>query len=238
MSQDEGRYEAVIFDLFHTLISLEAAGAVGPPAYEELGIAPELWNAVWERYTDGRARGRYRTTAEILALMAPELGLAHRPGLLAEVAARRKERFRRALVTVEPGVLVALGELRAMGLRLGLLSDADCDEVAAWPESPLNPYFHQALFSCHEGLRKPEPEFYLRLCGLLGVEPQHCLYVGDGRSDEHLGARAVGMTPVLITSHLARYAPDRIPPMAPRCDYVVASVAEVVGLVKGGKRQT
>ena len=62
-----------------------------------------------------------------------------------------------------------------------------------------------------------------------GGLPTGMVALGD---DEHLGARALGMTPVLMTRHLARYAPEVIPQMAPRCDYVVGSVGEVVGLVK------
>ena len=227
-------YQAVIFDLFWTLVSLELAGATGPQVHELLGIPAGRWEPLWLQYEDGRARGRYRSLAEILALMAPQLGLAQDPARWAEVCEARRARFRRALLQVEPEVLQGLSELRARGLRLGLLSDADGDEIAAWPASPLCPLFDQALFSCYEGLRKPEPEFYRRLCRRLDVVPERCLYVGDGRSDEHLGARAVGMTPVLITRHLQAYAPERIPLLAPRCDYVVASVREVVDLVRAG----
>lgn len=225
-------YQAAIFDLFWTLISLESVGAVGPPLCEQLGVPAERWDPVWLSYEDGRARGAYSTNAEVLARVAADLGLPPEPERWARLAAERRARFRRALVEVEPEVLRALAELRALGLKLGLLSDADCDEVAAWPESPLRPYFDQALFSCHEGLRKPDPVFYLRLCQRLAMDPKGCLYVGDGRSDEHLGARAVGMTPVLITWHLARYTPERIALMAPRCDHVVGSVRELVELVR------
>ena len=235
-----GRYDAVVFDLFWTLISLEAVGAAGPQLHEELGVPRERWDPVWLSYEDGRARGRYRANAEVLALMAADLGLPREPERWATLCLARKARFRRALVEVEPEVLAALGELRSLGLKLGLLSDADCDEIAAWPDSPLCPLFDCALFSCHEGLRKPEAAFFRRLCQRLGVEPQRCLYVGDGRSDEHLGARAVGMTPVLITRHLQHIAPERIALMAPRCDYVVESVREVERIVRGGEveRQT
>jgi putative hydrolase of the HAD superfamily len=226
------RYRAVVFDLFWTLISIEGIGAVGPPLHEELGVPEERWDAVRQRFEDGRARGRYASTAEVLADMAADLGIAPDPERFAALAAARGARFRRALIEVEPEVLDALGALRDLGLKLGLLSDADCEEVAAWPDSPLAPRFDWALFSCHEGLRKPEPLFYLRLCEKLAVDPRECLYVGDGRSDEHLGARAVGMTPVLMTRHLAHYAAERVALMMPRCDHVVASVGEVVDLIR------
>ncbi len=227
------RYQAVVFDLFWTLISLESIGARGPRLCDELGVAAERWDPVWLRYEDGRARGRYGSTEEVLACIAADLQLPPDPERLNAVAVDRRARFRRGLMEIEPQVLTGLGELRALGLRLGLLSDADCDEVAAWPDSPLQPYFDCALFSCHTGLRKPDPAFYLRLCEKLGVNPRRCLYVGDGRSDEHIGARAVGMTPILMTAHLSRYLPERIALIAPRCDHVVESVGEVVALVRG-----
>jgi putative hydrolase of the HAD superfamily len=225
------RYQAVIFDLFWTLISLESVGATGPPLCDEMGVPAERWDEAWLKYEDGRARGRYSSNAEVLALVAADLGLPPDSARWSRLAARRRARFRQALLQVEPDVLSGLVELRSLGLRLGLLSDADCDEVAAWPDSPLRSHFDCALFSCHQGLRKPEPIFYLRLCEKLAVDPRASLYVGDGRSDEHLGARTVGMTPVLMTRHLARYAPERIPLMALRCEHLVGSVQEVVDLV-------
>lgn len=226
------RYQAVIFDLFWTLTSLESIGATGPRLCDEMGVPAERWDPLWLQHEDGRARGRYGSTAEVLASIAAELGLVPDPEHLNALAVDRRERFRRALVEIEPQVLTGLEQLRALGPRLGLLSDADCDEVAAWPDSPLRPYFDVAFFSCHAGLRKPDPVFYLRLCEKLAVDPRHCLYVGDGRSDEHIGARAVGMTPVLMTAHLSRYSPERIALMTPRCDHVVASVGDVVQLVR------
>jgi putative hydrolase of the HAD superfamily len=45
---------------------------------------------------------------------------------------------------------------------------------------------------------KPEPDIYLRTARALEVEPERCLYVGDGANDELAGAARVGMTPVLI----------------------------------------
>jgi FMN phosphatase YigB (HAD superfamily) len=38
--------------------------------------------------------------------------------------------------------------------------------------------------------------------GELGLAPQSCLFVGDGGSNEHHGAYAVGMKPVLLRRYL------------------------------------
>ena len=52
-------------------------------------------------------------------------------------------------------------------------------------------------------------EVYRLACERLGVEPDRCLYVGDGSSRELTGAREVGMTPVLIEAPHDEYFVDR-----------------------------
>ena len=54
------------------------------------------------------------------------------------------------------------------------------------------------MFSCKEGVKKPEPQIYTLAAEKLGVDPEDCLYIGDGSSNELTGATAVGMHPVLI----------------------------------------
>lgn len=62
-----------------------------------------------------------------------------------------------------------------------------------WPTSPLSTQFDAVSFSCVTGHRKPEPESYLTAIRQLGVEPEECLYVGDGGSQELTGAADLGM---------------------------------------------
>jgi putative hydrolase of the HAD superfamily len=54
------------------------------------------------------------------------------------------------------------------------------------------------VFSCEVGLRKPDPRIYRLAAERLGVDPERCLYVGDGAYGELSGAAAVGMHAVLI----------------------------------------
>jgi putative hydrolase of the HAD superfamily len=62
--------------------------------------------------------------------------------------------------------------------------------------------FDTAVFSCHCGSKKPEPRIYQQALQQLGLKPDTCLFVGDGGSNEHHGAYAVGMKPVLIRRYL------------------------------------
>ncbi len=47
-------------------------------------------------------------------------------------------------------------------------------------------------------MKKPDPRIYRLATEQLRVQPEDCLYVGDGASQELAGAAQVGMSPVLI----------------------------------------
>jgi putative hydrolase of the HAD superfamily len=57
--------------------------------------------------------------------------------------------------------------------------------------------FAHVIESCKIGARKPEPEFFARACEIVGVAPEHCVFLDD------LGinlkpARAMGMTTIKV----------------------------------------
>jgi putative hydrolase of the HAD superfamily len=112
------------------------------------------------------------------------------------------------------------------------MSDTDFDEIASWQESPLASLFDVALFSCYEGVAKPEPAFYRLAIQRLGVDPTRCIYAGDGGRSELGGAREMGMSPVLVTWHLESKAPERIPALAQDCDAVVRYPGDVIELLE------
>jgi putative hydrolase of the HAD superfamily len=97
-----------------------------------------------------------------------------------------------------PGAVETLTELRARGLRLGLITVCMDDVPALWPETPFEGLFDAEVFSCSVGLRKPDPRIYLLACEQLGVEPHEAMFVGDGDNDELAGAERVGMQAVLL----------------------------------------
>jgi putative hydrolase of the HAD superfamily len=233
MLRSEVKYEAVIFDLFHTLVSLTASGDPGPRPFEVVGVPEDEWFAAWRRHEERRVRGQCGSVAEVVADVIRDLGLEPLPELCARVCATRRHRFRHGLVNVVAEVLNGLRRLRPRVAKLGLMSDADFDEIASWQESPLAPLFDVALFSCYEGVAKPNPAFYHLAAQHLGVDPTRCIYAGDGARDEHVGARRVGMSPVLVTWSLESSAPERIPALAQPCDAVVRYPGDVIGLLMG-----
>jgi len=100
------------------------------------------------------------------------LGSAH--ALLDSLHARGAKTGLVANSWPDPGRL-----LRADAARLGLAERLDA-----------------MVFSEEVGSRKPQPEIFLHALGLLGVEPEHAVFVGDGLETDVRGAARVGMTTV------------------------------------------
>lgn len=98
-----------------------------------------------------------------------------------------------ALRTPRPDVLAGLDELRGQGFQLGLLSNAHEREMRYWSVSPLAARFHEACFSFDIGSAKPESLAYATVLDRLGVAAAETVFVGDGASQELLGAKNAGI---------------------------------------------
>ena len=79
------------------------------------------------------------------------------------------------------------------------------------------------------GIRKPHPEMYRRVVGQLGVPARSCLYVGDGNSNELLGAREQGMTTVWVDNGDQQAFKERSG--TPRRPFGARALAELLPLV-------
>lgn len=56
----------------------------------------------------------------------------------------------------------------------------------------LDDYFHKVYFSCDLGMRKPNPEIFLRVCELEGFNPSETLFIDD--TMQHVeGAKQAGL---------------------------------------------
>ncbi len=221
--------QAVVFDLFHTLTSLESTWGDGRPfTHQMLGVSKEAWHEQLLERSRDRLVGRERDPIQIVAAMAHAIDPAIRPESIRAAVANRIERFAAALTNVPQETIAVLEALKARGQKLGLISNADVMEVAAWHRSPIAPVFGAAVFSCEVGCVKPEPEIY-RLClDRLGVRPAQCVFVGDGGSRELEGARALGLTTVMITGIIREIWPEKIEERERHADFVIERLSELL----------
>lgn len=195
------RYDAVIFDLFGTLVeplTREGAREHRARMSAALGVAPEDFTHYWSHVTfEMRATGAFPTVESNLVHICRLLGVPADDGRVEAAAAVRRELVARGLAPRADAV-PTLERLKALGCRTGLASDCSPDVPRLFGETPLAPHIDAPFFSCTAGVRKPDPRIYLMVCEALRVPPAGCLFVGDGDSRELTGATGVGMTAVLI----------------------------------------
>jgi putative hydrolase of the HAD superfamily len=190
----------IVIDFFGTLtvsapddVWMTAATASAAP----LGLSARQWRAALDTSFVERATGALGDLTETFRELARRCGISPSDGALAE-ACRARIESQNALFRFRPDVPAALAELRRRGFRLGLLSDCTPELPIAWPALCVAEFFDAAVFSCVEGVKKPDPAFFRLVCDRLGVRPGECLYVGDGGSRELSGAAAVGMTALML----------------------------------------
>jgi putative hydrolase of the HAD superfamily len=97
-----------------------------------------------------------------------------------------------------PGVPDALRELRALGLRLVVVSNWDVSLHERLAETGLAPLLDGAVASAEAGAAKPDPRIFSRALALAGVRAAEALHVGDSPVEDGEGARAAGIRAVLI----------------------------------------
>jgi epoxide hydrolase-like predicted phosphatase len=122
--------------------------------------------------------------AEFEAAFGRLLGLEHPEGLIDSMFAGMKP---------EPAMVEAVREIRAGGLKTGMLSNSWSTEH--YDRDLLAELFDDTVISAEVHLHKPQPEIYRLAAKRLEVEPAKCLFVDDLRENCE-GAEAVGMTAI------------------------------------------
>ena len=95
-------------------------------------------------------------------------------------------------------VLPALAALKSRRVVMGLISNIDQDIKPVCSELGLDPYVTQVVTSRDVRSEKPHPLIFLAALDGTGVEAEESVYVGDHYSCDVVGARGVGMRPVLV----------------------------------------
>ncbi len=92
-----------------------------------------------------------------------------------------------------------LGELRAAGLKIGLVSNSARDVRAFAAQHALD--IDAGISSFHHGKTKPHASIFRAVLELLEVAPEDAAMVGDTVEDDINGALALGMRAILVDRH-------------------------------------
>lgn len=95
----------------------------------------------------------------------------------------------------------AFERLRARGISVGIISNWDSRLERLLGGLGLSEVLADVVSSAEVGLHKPDPRIFRLACDRVGVDPAEAAHVGDHHYADYLGARALGMTAVLIDRH-------------------------------------
>lgn len=105
---------------------------------------------------------------------------------------------RRARIRTFPGVVDALAQLRRH-FPLALLTNGPGDlQRLKLKRTGLEPYFDVIIVSAEAGLAKPRPEIFALTCDAIGVPTDRTIMIGDDWELDVMGARAAGLTAILV----------------------------------------
>lgn len=194
------RVQAVLFDLFETLITEFQHGRRkvdrAKRDYEPLiGIPNDVFGHAWSARRDRRMTGAFRHFKEVVEDILAEHQLES-GGRATSIEALYQDRVREKRVpfeSIDPSILHMLERLQGAGAKLALISNCTEEEVQGWHDSPLASYFDEAVFSYQVGVAKPDPRIYELTLSRLGVSAGQAAFVGDGGFQELEGAAASGI---------------------------------------------
>ncbi len=193
---------AILFDAGNTLLFLDyarMASAVGAALGLPLTVTrlEQSARSAAAAMDTGQGRDRERAAVFLETLFRTAGVPAARLDDLRRLLARLHDE-RHLWASTACGTREALLALRAVGLRLGVVSNSDGRVEVALEAADIRDCFDVVVDSALVGLEKPDPAiFHVALDGL-GVSADEALYVGDLYEVDIVGARAAGLEAVLI----------------------------------------
>lgn len=97
-----------------------------------------------------------------------------------------------------PDVMPTLARLSEAGFKIGLVSNWGTQLTSLSIDTGLSKYLDFVVSSANVGLIKPQPQIFELALERAGVEAAETMHVGDHYYADIMGARSVGITPVLL----------------------------------------
>ena len=194
------KYDAVIFDLFGTLVDefpYEDYQSVLGQMASVLKVPFDDFKRLWYETAHERNIGIMRFIEDNIEYICKRLG-AHADDMKIKQATKIRYDFVADTIKPRPDAIDVLSQLRSRGLKIGLISNCSPETRIIWGNTPFPPLFDAVIFSSSVGVMKPDSHIYHLALDKLAVKPEDCLYIGDGDDQELTGAAVVGMNPVMI----------------------------------------
>jgi len=206
--------KAVFLDWFNTLARFEPSreelqcqalqefGIEVPPSDIRRGIllADDYW---FDENLKSRVRARSpQEQAEIglryQQILLTEAGVKVTKELFPKIAEKVQELYKGVTFALFEDVLPTLKKLKGHKFIWGLLTNLNIDMAPVCRQLGLEPYLNLVVTSKEVGSDKPQPPIFLAALQQAGVTASEAVHVGDQYKVDVVGARGVGINPILI----------------------------------------
>ena len=138
--------------------------------------------------------------------------------------------------TARPGMKEMLEDLKAMGMKIGVITNTISMSFAdhILKETNVSEYFQDIVKSCETGIRKPDKRIFGIAMERIGATKETTCYVGDTISRDVLGSRNAGLAMCILIRNpsVAHRDKDFQGPDAPKPDYIIDSLTEIPEIIR------
>jgi len=127
-----------------------------------------------------------------------EAGISAREELLLRIMSRLRELYAETTFILFDDVIPTLKTLKKHKLILGLVTNLSKEIDSICQKLGIASYLNFIVSSEEAGADKPEPAIFLLALERAGLTASEAVHVGDQYKLDVLGARGVGITPILI----------------------------------------
>ncbi|MBQ6428220.1 MAG: HAD family phosphatase [Oscillospiraceae bacterium] len=162
----------IVFDMGNVLIRFDRdvfMDRLGVAEEDKPLLAREIFQSLeWARMDRGSL-----TDEEAAAIICARI-----PARLHDAVRKLVSFWDRPILEVD-GVYDLVEELKGLGYRIYLLSNASLRQHDYWPRIPASRFFDGTLVSADVKLVKPQPEIYRLLCSTFELDPAECFFIDD-----------------------------------------------------------
>ncbi|MGV8123579.1 MAG: HAD family hydrolase [Candidatus Xenobiia bacterium LiM19] len=221
--------KAFLIDLFDTLVYLDEILLLNwrEEMARSLNIVPGEFREFWWSLSSDRFTGRISSTEQMLDLSASHFGVSLDEKKKKSLSRRELECLIES-AHLYPDTSGTLIEMRRLGYRTALVSNASYNAIPLLEHLSLTPLLDVRIISCQAGVAKPNPAIYRMALSELGLQREECLFVGDGACQELDGAHEAGIRAVRIVQDPQTSLFGK----SSWCDFTIYSLNEVLSLAE------